>query len=263
MQFFTVGPSALFPTCNEHIQDALAMDVASISHRSTAFRDIYQHTDAQLRLLLSIPNNYQIYFLPSATEIWERILLNTVQQFSFHFVQGAFSRRFYEFAQALNLTASIHTVQDGWGFDNINSINIPKDTELICLTHNETSSGIKISGMDITTLRNNYPDTLICMDMVSSAPLQDASVSDVDSAFFSVQKAFGMPAGLGVWIVNERMINKAKLLKDNNKPMGAHHTLLSFAKHYEKFETPSTPNVLAIYVLGKIAEDLNEIGIEN
>ena len=34
----------------------------------------------------------------------------------------------------------------------------------------------------------------------------------IDTAFFSVQKAFGLPAGLGVWIANEKCLEKAKRL---------------------------------------------------
>jgi phosphoserine aminotransferase len=34
-------------------------------------------------------------------------------------------------------------------------------------------------------------------------------------------------------------------------------------ENYAKYETPETPNVMAIYVLGKVAEDMNKLGVEN
>ena len=44
--------------------------------------------------------------------------------------------------------------------------------------------------------------------------------------------------------------------------VGAHHTLLQFHEHYQRMETPSTPNVMAIYLLGKVAKDMVEYGID-
>ena len=100
--------------------------------------------------------------------------------------------------------------------------------------------------------------------MVSSAPYPDLDFSLVDSAFFSVQKAFGMPAGLGVWIANDRCLEQAERLQQyDSMTIGAHHTLPVLYKHYKTFETPATPNVLYIYLLGKIAADFNKIGVSN
>ena len=72
-----------------------------------------------------------------------------------------------------------------------------------------------------------------------------------------------MPAGLGVWIANQACLEKAeRLQKNESMTIGAHHTLPTLWKHYKTFETPATPNVLYIYLLGKIAEDFNRIGID-
>ena len=70
-----------------------------------------------------------------------------------------------------------------------------------------------------------------------------------------------MPPGLGVWIVNQACIDKSEYLRKRNWNIGAHHTLGAYEKNYQQFETPSTPNVMAIYILGKIAADMNETGI--
>jgi phosphoserine aminotransferase len=98
--------------------------------------------------------------------------------------------------------------------------------------------------------------------MVSSAPYPDIDFTLIDSAFFSVQKGFGMPAGLGVWIVNDACLQKAELLKQKGLSIGTYHSLPSLWSKFKTFETPATPNVVGIYVLGKIAEDMNQIGIQ-
>jgi phosphoserine aminotransferase len=77
-----------------------------------------------------------------------------------------------------------------------------------------------------------------------------------------VQKGFGMPAGLGVWIVNDKCLQKSEILRQKGSIVGTYHSLPSLWSKFKTFETPATPNVLGIYLLGKIAEDMNRKGIQ-
>ncbi len=258
--FFTPGPAQLYPTFEPHVLTAVREQIGSISHRSKQFKAIYQHADEQLRLLLHIPATHAILFTGSATEIWERALQNGSGRESFHLVNGSFSKRFYEFASELGRTAHKVEAPFGSGF-NLDDIILPEGVELVCLTHNETSSGVSTTVADIHQLKRRYPDKLFVVDMVSSAPYPDFDFSLVDSAFFSVQKGFGLPAGLGVWIVNERFLHKAESLKAQGTYIGTHHSLPTLWKNYKSFETPATPNVLGIYLLGRVAQDMNQKGI--
>ncbi len=260
--YFTPGPSQLFPTYQQHLQTAMEHQLGSINHRSNAFRDLYEHTDTQLRILLNIPSTHSIFFASSATEIWERILLNLVMENSFHFINGAFAKKFYDFAAQLQKKPKHLTVADGKGFD-MADCDVPADIELICTTQNETSTGAFTTSEDLTLLKKRYPNSLLCSDLVSVAPYSQIDYSNIDCTFFSVQKAFGMPPGLGVFIVNDACIQKSKELKKNGFSIGAHHTFESYQANYLNFETPSTPNVIAIYLLGKIAADINLRGIQN
>jgi phosphoserine aminotransferase len=259
--FFTPGPAHLYPTFEAHLQQALTEQIGSISHRSKQFKAIYQHTYEQLKTLLAIPDNCAVLFTGSATEIWERILQSCVQQESYHLVNGSFSKRFYEFAGELGKKAGKMESAFGKGFD-IEQVQIPSGAELVCLTHNETSSGVSMPVEDIHALKKRYADKLFVVDMVSSAPYPDIDFTLIDSAFFSVQKGFGMPAGLGVWIVNDKCLQKSEILKQNGATIGTYHSLPSLWGKFKTFETPATPNVLGIYLLGKIAEDMNKKGVQ-
>lgn len=261
MKFFTVGPAELYPSCDRHYQEAFKLQIGSISHRSELFRKIYQHTDEQLRILLNIPSSHRIFFTSSASEIWERMLLNLVDEHSFHFVQGAFSRKFYDYAKKIQKRPSLFEVPDGQPFDDLSTLQIPSETELICFTQNETSSGIRVPEEIIHQIKSQHTKALVCCDIVSAVPYLQLDFSLVDSAFFSVQKGMGLPPGLGVWIVNEACIRKSEHLEALGRNIGAHFTLSAFEKNYKTFETPSTPNTMAIYVLGKVAEEMNRIGI--
>lgn len=260
--FYTPGPAQLYPSFEQHVQTFVEQQLGSISHRSQQYRALHQHTVEQLRTLLNVPATHAILFLGSASEAWERILLNCVEHESYHLVNGSFSKKFFQYAQALHKYAHKLEKPMGQGFD-ASEVAVPEYTELIGLAHNETSSGVQMRVSDIHKIKRNHPDKLIAVDMVSSAPYPDLDYSLIDTAFFSVQKAFGLPAGLGVWIVNEKCLQKAeRLRKYDNLTIGAHHDLPTLWKNAQNHETPATPNVMGIYLLGKVAEDMNKVGVE-
>lgn len=260
--YFTAGPAELYPTYAKHLQTFVDEQLGSISHRGQQFRKIYQHTVEQLQALMNIPASSGIFFTGSASEIWERILLNCVEHESFHLVNGSFSNKFHEYALGIHKYAHKFEKPLGEGF-NYSEIEVPEYAELICVTQNETATGVQMREVDIHKLKRSNSKKIIAVDMVSSAPYPDLDLSLIDTAFFSVQKAFGMPAGLGVWIANEQCLEKAqRLAKYDSTHIGAHHSLPALWKNYKTYETPATPNVMAIYLLGKIAEDMNKIGIQ-
>lgn len=260
-QYLTPGPSELYFTVPDHIRQALKEGVASISHRSKAFEAYYAHAIAGVRALLDVPEGYHIVFTSSATEVWERLIQNCVEQESFHFVNGSFSSRFHEFAIMLGKTANKTVSPFGQGFD-ISTVNIPKSAEMICCTLNETSAGVAMPIEDIYQLRAENPDALVAVDAVSAVPYIPIDFTKIDSLFFSVQKGMGMPAGLGVWIFNERCAQKARMLQDKGQSIGTYHSIPSLLDKAAKNQTPETPNMMGIYLLGKVCEDMLRRGIE-
>ena len=256
---FSPGPSQLYFTVEDHTKNAFRLGVPSMSHRSASFEAIYRHTQDALRSLLSIPTSHHIFFAGSATEIWERLIQNCVAEKSTHFVNGAFSEKFYKASLQLNRQAEVIKVQDGSGFNDPSALDI--DTELIGVTHNETSTGVALPKSFIYSLKELNPKALLCVDAVSSLPYVDFDYSKVDSVYFSVQKGFGMPPGLGVWIVNDACIGKAENLLAKGRSIGTHHALPNYLKNGLNHQTPETPNSVAIYVLGKVAEDMLRRGI--
>jgi len=259
--FFTPGPTELYPDVKNFIQEALRDNVCSINHRSKEFMDIYKFTIDSLKQLLNIPDNYSIFFLSSATECMDRIIQNCVEEKSFHFVNGAFAERFYKTAIELNKNAEEIKVEYGQSF-NFYNIEIKNSPELICITQNETSTGVAVNPENIYNLKKNNPESLLAIDIVTSAPYVNIDYTKIDCAFFSVQKGFGLPAGLGVLIVNEKCIEKAQSLKNKNHNIGSYHNFISLQENAVKYQTTETPNVLGIYLLGKVCETLNRYGID-
>jgi len=257
--YFTPGPTQLYPGTDTFIQEALTKDLCSISHRSQTFKDIFKETTDALRELVNLPDGWHIFFTGSASEVWERILVNCCYETSLHYVNGSFSKKFFQYAQDLGLDAKSINSEFGEGIslENAESSWIP---DLVCLTHNETSAGTTTPVEEINKARALYPNALITVDTVSSIPYPNYDFDKIDSLFFSVQKCFGLPAGLGVWMVNEKCIEKAKEIKQKGKSIGAHHDLLELKKRGVKYQTPCTPNILNIFLLGKVAKEMNKKG---
>lgn len=256
--YFTPGPSQLYHTYDYHLKKALNEELGSISHRSSGFQKIYETTEEALKELLDIPDDFRVLFLSSATEIWERIIQNLVAERSHHFVNGAFSKRFYEFAIGLNRQSTQEVADPGKEFQDF---GIPEGTELIGITQNETSTGYAFDTNQLKTIREQNPDALISMDVVSSIPAVPTPFELIDTTYFSVQKSFGMPAGLGVWIINQKAIDRAIAL-EHKGATGTYRKLSTLIQSAEKHQTPETPNVVAIYILGKIAEDMIARGVK-
>lgn len=259
--FFTPGPTELYPEVKSYIEKALDENICSINHRSSEFMEIYRSVSLNLRQLMNIPGNYHIFFLSSATECMDRIIQNCVEKRSYHFVNGAFSERFYKTAVELNKDAGKITVEYGSGFD-FTEIKITNDPELICFTQNETSTGVAVDPLEIYKIKDQFPDSLIAVDIVTSSPFVNLDYNRIDCAFFSVQKGFGLPAGLGVLIVNDNCLKKAEYLKSKNVSIGSYHNFISLLENEVKFQTTETPNVLGIYLLGKVSESLCKYGVD-
>ncbi|HMJ68117.1 MAG TPA: aminotransferase class V-fold PLP-dependent enzyme [Cyclobacteriaceae bacterium] len=256
---FTPGPSQLYVTTESHVKTAFKTGIPSISHRSKEFEAIYKEAVSGLTELLHIPSGFHIVFTGSATEIWERSLQSLVADQSLHLVNGAFSTKYFEIAQQLGKHPLKVEVKDGSGF---NDVTMPSaDPELVGLTHNETSTGVSLPIEFINSFRDKYPKSIIAVDAVSSLPYPKFDFSKIDMLFFSVQKGFGLPAGLGVWIVNDKCVGKADDLLSKGMSVGSYHSLPSLISMSSKNQTPETPNVLGIFLLAQVTTDFVRRGI--
>ena len=259
--FFTPGPSDIYFTVEEHLKNALKEQIPAISHRSKRFQEIYAEAESNLRALFGLPANFHLVFTSSATEVWERLIQNCVENESFHFVNGSFSQRFYEIAQELGRKA-VQAKADYGSYTPIAEAGIPQSTELISVTQNETSTGVGFPQAEIEQLKTSYPKALVAVDFVSSAPVSAVDFNKIDTAYLSVQKCFGLPAGLGVWFYNDACLTKAEALQAKGQVIGSYHSLPKMHEAAAKQQTPETPNVLNIYLLAKVTGDMLSKGLD-
>ena len=254
MLSFYPGPSKVYPEVSGYLGMAYEEGMLSIPHRSDRFVQLSRQAVGQLRKKLNIPQDYYIYFVSSATECWEILAQSLTRHKSFHLYNGAFGEKWLDYArkirpqsmgQHFDLNEEL-PVQDLAGAD---------DAELICITQNETSNGTQIKENSILQLFNRFRDQLIAVDATSSMAGLNLKYIKADIWFASVQKCFGLPAGLGVLVCSPRAVFRAKEINEK----GHYNSLVTLYEKMLNFQTSITPNVLGIYLLNKVMEQREAI----
>lgn len=259
--YFTPGPSELFYTVPDHMRQAIKSGILSVSHRSRTFENLFSSTVENLRALLQIPDDFAVFFTNTATETMERILMNLVGSYSFHIVNGSFANRFYQIACQLGKKAKKLEVGSPQSPD-LKNLLVSDSFDLIAITQNETSSGAAYPLEEIYQVKKAFPEKLLVVDAVSALPYVNFDYRYIDSLYFSGQHGFGLPAGLSVWIVNKACIQKAQALSTSGKTFPGFHSIDRYYIKALKNQTPDTPNILGIYLLGKVIEDMALKGID-
>lgn len=255
------GPSRLSDETKNDIHRAIETGVLELSHRSTRFTEISKDCIEELRAYLGVPREYRIFYFDSSTHVWHSMVANLVKKTSFHFVNGAFSGKAREASRLLYKEAL--GVEVPWGEQcDFARTKIPTRAELITACFNETSNGVKMTDSDVRELGKKNPKAMLAIDITSSAGSVPNRLRDADIWYFSVQKGFGLPAGLGIAIVSPRAYERSVALSDkrlNNSGIWAWEKLeemMADGLH----QTPHTPNVLNIYLLGEQCKRWNKDG---
>jgi len=254
-----VGPSKLSPETKADIKRAVDENLLEISHRSPQFAKISEQAVESLRQLFQIPEDWHILFTSSATEAMELALRSTVEKTSFHFTCGNFSEYFEKISQSLyKNTLSQKSV---WGTPNDFLIDIPQEAELITITHCETSTACMVSLEDIKHVHQKYPEKFLAIDATSIMGSVNIDIHQADIWLYSVQKCFGLPSGMGVFICNPRVLERAIDLNNRKiNPFGAFGLEKMVVKMQKNYNTIATPNILDIYLSGRQAQRFLEKG---
>jgi phosphoserine aminotransferase len=251
---FYPGPSRVHDDIPKYVKQAFKKGILSINHRSDDFMAMSEKTSQLLKKKLDVPEDYSILYTSSATECWEILAQSLVSKRSFHIFNGAFGQKWYDYTKRLAPTAKSYPFQPE-ELINPKKMKFDSDGGLICLTQNETSNGTQVSNETISLLQKNNPEHLIAVDATSSMAGITLDFKSADIWFASVQKCFGLPAGLGVMLCSPKAIARAQQLNERNH----YNSLVFMYEMSEKLQTSYTPNVLDIYLLMRVMEDSEHI----
>ncbi|TVP49851.1 MAG: alanine--glyoxylate aminotransferase family protein [Mongoliibacter sp.] len=251
---FAPGPSKVYDKLPEYMQDAYREGILSANHRSAVFMDLYQETETLFREKLHLPEDYKLLFTSSATENWEIIAQSVVESAAYHIFSGSFGKKWYDYAKHIEPKTHAHRIAPDETID-VASLEIGPEFDLISITQNETSNATQVRGNIIAEIANKYPDKIIAVDTTSSMGGIELNFQKADIWYASVQKCFGLPAGLGVLLVSPRAIAKAEAKGEK----GRYNSLNFMLENAVQYQTHYTPNVFGIYLLKRVLKDLKEI----
>lgn len=256
MPNFYPGPSKLYPNVRKWLVEIHDSGILSMNHRSDAFMEMLAETTAVLKEKLIVPKNYEVYFTSSATECWEIVNQSLLQNKTLVAFNGAFGEKWFTYAKknanALHRTDLIINRLD---FEINKNFELSDPFDSICLTHNETSNGTALTGANLRAVSLQNPNALIAVDATSSMAGVDLPLHLADVWFASVQKCFGLPAGLAVMLVSPHAISRANERNEN----AFYNSFVNIRANFLKNQTPYTPNVLGIALLNKAMKEMQHI----
>jgi len=212
-----------------HVDDEIleAMSVPMIGHRDKLYSGL--HGDVIIKLKNFLKTAGRIYLsASSSTGMMEGSIRNCVKTKALMTDCGAFSKRWVEVAQFQYLSKG--------GFDTV------------CITHNETSTGVMNPLEDIGKLvKEKYPDVLVLVDAVSSMGGAEIKVDEwgLDVVLAGTQKAFALPPGLCVVTVSDAAFARSAEVKNK----GYYFNFEVLEKYAVKDQTPATPAISLINAL--------------
>ncbi|HTF81424.1 MAG TPA: aminotransferase class V-fold PLP-dependent enzyme [Cytophagales bacterium] len=249
---FYPGPSQVYPQVGYYLQEAIRSNVTGYNHRSNYFIQMSEGLSQRFIDKLDMPADYKVGFLSSATETWA-CLANSFKKLPFiNFYNGSFGEKW------CNINSKVNDQTQGRRFEVNEELVLGSrathEAYLIGVCQNETSNGTQISNERLAELRKTHPDALIAIDATSSMAGIKLDYKHADIWFASVQKCFGLPAGLGIVLMSSRV-------KDYFPHAGQeqYNNIVELYNKASVFQTIYTPNVLGIYLLYRLMQDLPHI----
>ena len=253
---FSAGPSMLpVPVLERAAAEMLnyqgsGMSVMEMSHRSKVYDSIIKSTEASLRRVMGIPDNYKVLFLQGgATMQFSAIPLNLMRTGKADYaLTGHFAKNAYKEAKKFG---EIHVAasSEADNFSYIPSqaeLDLTPDADYFYHCANNTIFGTEWKYCPET---GSVP---VVADMSSNILSKPIDVSKYGVIMAGAQKNMG-PAGLTVVIVRDDLLGYY--------PQDKMPVLLDWKLMADKESMYNTPPTYAIYVLGLVLDWIeNEIG---
>ena len=254
---FSAGPACLPVEVLEQAQDEIlnwqgsGMSVMEMSHRGKEFDSIAKKAEADLRTLLSIPDNYKVLFLQGgASTQFAAIPLNLTSSDDDvvdYIVTGSWSKKAAGEAKKY-AKVNVAATGDNKSIPDLSTWNLSPNAKYVHYCDNETIQGVEFkSAPAITT------GALLIADMSSNFCSKPVDVSKYGLIYAGAQKNIG-PAGVTIVIVREDLLGKARPITP---------TMLDYQTQAENDSMYNTPPCYTMYICGLVfAKMLADGGLE-
>lgn len=239
---FTPGPTEVRP----EVLRAMARPV--ISHRGPEMVDLVRDILAKARRIFRTEGTV-LLSSSSASGLMEGAIRNCVRRRSLHLVCGAFGDRWFQVAQDCGVEADVLRVQPGQPIlpELVEKELAAGEYDAVCLTHNETSTGVTNPLEEIAQVVRRRSGLLFLVDAVSSLGGMRVDVDrlGIDVCFASVQKALALPPGFSLCAVSPAALEVAR----ERKGRGYYFDFIRLAEASAKGLPLATPSVSHLFAL--------------
>ncbi len=224
------------------------MSVMEMSHRSKAFDSIIETAEADLRELLSIPDDYRVIFLQGGAHLlFAGVPMNFLKRKAGYIVTGQWASKAFKEAkkqgEAVELASSADKTYSY--IPDCSDLPITDDMDYVYICENNTIYGTKFHELPNTKGKALIADVSSCF---LSEPMD---VTKYDFIYAGVQKNVG-PAGTQVVIARD------SFLTDEVKPYTP--DIMNYRLMADKKSLLNTPPCYGIYICGLVFKWLKEMG---
>ncbi|PCE33720.1 phosphoserine transaminase [Burkholderia ubonensis] len=245
---FSGGPGALPDVVLEQVRQAVVelpetgLSVLGMSHRSPWFLRLVEETEADLRDLLRIPDDYSVVFLQGGSSLqFSMIPMNFLVPDAAapeYVTSGYWSRKVIEEASRV---VAMRTVWDG---SESGYRTLPALAELDWnprASYRHYVSNETVEGLQFPAIAHSGGTPWIA-DMSSDFVSKPFDVDAYGMVYAHAQKNLG-PAGVTVAIIRNALLER---IPDTLPPMLDYRTHIRYRSNY------NTPPVFAIYVMARV-----------
>ena len=251
---FSAGPAVLpeevlIEAANEMLDyKGTGMSVMEMSHRSAAYQAIIDEAEADLRELMSIPENYKVLFLQGgASQQFAAVPMNLMKnKVADYIITGVWAKKAWQEAQMYGKANAIASSADETFsyIPDCSDLPISDDADYVYICENNTIYGTKFK-----TLPNTKGKDLVA-DVSSCFLSEPVDVSKYAVIYGGVQKNIG-PAGVVIAIVREDLIGDC---------LPGTPTMLKWKTQADAGSMYNTPPAYGIYICGKVFKWLQNMG---
>ena len=252
---FSAGPAVLpEEVLKEAAQEMLdykgtGMSVMEMSHRSKAYDTIIKEAEADLRDLLSVPDNYKVLFLQGgASQQFAMVPMNLMKnRVADYIITGQWAKKAHKEAGLFGkANAAASSADKTFSYiPDCSDLPISEDADYVYICENNTIYGTKF-----WTLPNTKGKDLVA-DQSSCFLSEPVDVTKYGLIFAGAQKNVG-PAGTVIVIIREDLIREDVL---EGTP-----TMLRYKTHADADSLYNTPPTYGIYMCGKVFKWLKARG---
>ncbi|MBQ2711943.1 MAG: 3-phosphoserine/phosphohydroxythreonine transaminase, partial [Clostridia bacterium] len=249
---FSAGPSMLPEAVLQEIAaemtdyNGTGMSVTEMSHRSKPFQAIIDETEADLRQLMNVPDDYYVLFVQGgASTQFEAVPLNlTKKGKADYIVTGNFANKaFEEAAKYTDAYAAASSKEANYTYIP-RTFDFREGTDYVHITTNNTIFGTRYTFLPET-------DAPLVADMSSNILSEKTDVSRFGVIYAGAQKNLA-PAGVTVVIAKKELVDGGT--------MDICPTMLKWKTQAKNGSLYNTPPCFSIYAMGKVLKWLKQLG---